>query len=313
MRGALLTILFLAGEFASSTALLRVRPHVVVTPNSDVKMSMLVDTHDVSPDLLNKLAKLSLTVAPAYGEKQELSSANISAILRPLIQAERESANPSLQVVIPKTVVIDTEKRDLDPDMVQTELLQAWEPLCPECQLEIEGLSLPKVASIHDWTLHMKSELPRGSFSVPVELVRESGGPITAWINGRLVTKRKVPVASRSFNMGELLNPQDFTWQFRDTSFALDGAPSAEEVSGKRLRQGLRAGDILWKGMLEREKAIHAGDLVELKSSEGAFEVSLSVVAQQDAYIGDVIRLKNPNTNTMLMGQVTGQDEVELR
>jgi flagella basal body P-ring formation protein FlgA len=39
----------------------------------------------------------------------------------------------------------------------------------------------------------------------------------------------------------------------------------------------------------------------------------MSVVAQQDAMIGDVINLKNPKTNNLLTGQVTGFGEVELR
>ena len=46
---------------------------------------------------------------------------------------------------------------------------------------------------------------------------------------------------------------------------------------------------------------------------EKNWEVSLSVVAQQDAYIGDIVNLKHPKTNTTLVGQVTGQGEVELR
>jgi flagella basal body P-ring formation protein FlgA len=125
--------------------------------------------------------------------------------------------------------------------------------------------------------------------------------------------KRKVPVAKRIVNIGERVLASDFTWEYRDTSFAIDGIPLAEELNGKRMKQGLRANEVLFRGMLEKERAIRRGDLVQLRSSEGAWEVTMSVVAQQDAFVGDVIGLKNPKTNTMLMGQVTGQGEVELR
>jgi hypothetical protein len=37
------------------------------------------------------------------------------------------------------------------------------------------------------------------------------------------------------------------------------------------------------------------------------------VIAQQDAFVGDIINLKHPKTNTVLVGKVTGQGEVELR
>src|SRR6185312_11684951 len=99
------------------------------------------------------------------------------------------------------------------------------------------------------------------------------------------------------------------TWEYRDTSFAYDGIPQNDELSGKRLKQSLRAGDILWGSQLERERAVRRGDLVQLRSAEGSWEVSMSVVAQQDGFVGDVISLKNPRSNTMLMGQVTAPGE----
>jgi flagella basal body P-ring formation protein FlgA len=309
----LLAAFTLTGNLAFADAMLRIRPHVIVTPASDVKLSQLVDGQGLSPELMAKMANVSLSVAPAYGEKQELLSANLTSILRPLIQEERARTSVKINLIIPKTVVIDTTKRDLDKDLVQLELLQAWQPLCLDCQLEFEALSLPRIEGIRDWTLRLKSELPRGSFSVPVDLIRENGSATNAWISGRLITKRKVPVAKRILNLGERITAQDFNWEFRDTSYAIDGIPTLEELPGKRLKQGLHAGEPVWRGMLERERAIRAGEMVQLKSSEGPWEVSVSMVAQQDGFVGDVINLKNMKTNNILMGQVTGRGEVELR
>jgi flagella basal body P-ring formation protein FlgA len=298
---------------AHGEALLRVRPHIVVRPLSEVKLSQLVDGQDLSPELKHKIDGIALSVAPAEGEKQEIANANITSVLRPLIQEERARTQKQLHLVIPKTVVIDTVKRTLDAGIIRTELLQAWQPLCADCQLEIEGLGLPRVENLRDWTLHMKAELPRGSFSVPMDLVRENGAPMSAWVSGRMIVKRKVPVARRALNMNERVVAKDFAWEYRDTSFAVDSAPLAEELSGQRMKQGLRAGDVLWRGMLEKERAVRRGEMVQLKSSAGSWEVSISVVAQQDAFIGDVIDLKNPKTGNILMGQVTSPGEVELR
>ena len=309
-----LILLLAAAEFALADAMLRVRPHITAKPNSEVKLSQLVDGQGLSAQLSEKLSSISLSMAPAYGEKQEIANANLTAILRPLIQAEREMrGGERLHVVIPKSVVIDTAKRELSEELVKTELLQAWQPLCPDCRLEVENLSLPKMGEVRDWTLRVKPELPRGSFSVAVDIVRENGAPTMAWISGRIAQKRRVPVAKRALNQGERVLAQDFGFEYRYTSFAIDGVPLTEDFNGRRMKQGLRAGDVLWKGMIEKEKAIRAGDLVQLKSAEGMWEVSMRVIAQQDAFIGDVINLKNPKTNNTLVGQVTGQGEVELR
>lgn len=302
-----------AVTMSEAAPMLRVRPHVVASPNSEVKLSQLVDSQGISAELQTQISNVVLVKAPAQGERIELANASLSTILRPLMHQERERANVRVNLIIPKTVVIDTLKRGIESNLVQLEILQTWQPLCIECQLEIESLSLPRIADIQDWTLRLRAELPRGSFSIPVDLVRTNGSMTSAWVSGRLIIKRKVPVAKRVIGLFELANPQDFNWEMRDTSFAIDGVPAAEEMAGQRLKQGLRANDILWKGMLEKEKSVRRGDLVQLKSSEGSWEVSIRMIAQQDAVMGDVIHLKNPKTNSTLMGQVVGQGEVQLR
>ena len=294
-------------------ALLRVRPHIVVSPNSDVMLGQLVDAQGLSPEFPAQIRAIALSKSPDYGEKQEIANANLTSILRPIIQAERARTKGTIHVVIPKVVTIDTTKHEMEKDLVLSELLQTWQPQCVDCQLDVEALSLPRVAGIKDWTLRLKPELPRGSFSVPVDLVREDGSLTSAWISGRLLTKRKVPVAKRVLNLSDRVTAQDFDWEFRDTSYAIDGIPTGEDFAGQKLRQGLRAGDILWRGMLEKEKAVRRGDLVQLKSFEGSWEVSMRVISEQDGYIGDVINMRNPKTNNVLMGKVVRQGEVELR
>jgi flagella basal body P-ring formation protein FlgA len=306
-------VLALTCSQAWSAVMIRVRPHVVVKPGTEVHLSQLMDTEGLSQESQKKIAAISVSKAPEYGEKQEISSANIVEILREIVQKERARSPESVHLVLPKTVIIDTIKRELSADLIGDELMEAWQPLCADCKLEIEALSPPVISGVRDWTLKIKPELPKGSFSIPVEIVRENGSPISAWVSGRLVTKRKVPVAKRMIGANERLLASDFTWEYRDTSYALDTIPSQDEITGKRLKQALRASDILWRNQLEREKAVHRGEVVQLKSGAADWEVSLSVVAQQDGYIGDIINFKNPKTNNMLVGEVVGQDEVVLR
>lgn len=298
---------------AGAEELLRVKPYIVVAPNVDVKLSQLVDPQGASPDLMSKLSQVSISVSPAYGEKQEIANAAITAALRPFVQDARSQGRKNLMLVVPKSVTIDTQRRLMTADQVSGELMQTWQPLCGDCRLEIDGLSLPKVEGIRDWTLRLKGELPKGSFSIPVDLVKDDNTIFSAWISGRLVTKRKVPVAKRLMNMGDKVTSEDIAWEYRDTSFSFDGAPTAEDFAGKRLRQSVRNDEILWKNLLERERAIRRGEMVQVKSGQRGWEITMSVIAQADAFVGDVVSLKNPKTNNVLMGTVVAQGEVELK
>ncbi len=312
MKGLWLPFLLFC-ELSGAQAVLRVRPHVVVAPNTEVKLAQLIDQQDVPEAVAEKLKQITLTKAPAYGDRQELAQASLMEVLRPIVQEERDRNGSALRLILPKQVVIDTLKRELKTESVTSELLEAWKPLCRNCKLEIEGLSLPAIQGVRDWTLKVKSELPRGSFSIPVDIIRMDQAPVQAWITGRLIVRKKVPVAKRVMAPGDRVQANDFEWTYRDTSFALDGVPAEDELIGRKLRQGLRAGDVIWAANMEKEKAVRRGDLVQVKSGEGAWEVSVTAVAQQDAMIGDVINLKHPKTNNILVGQVVRPGEVVLK
>ncbi len=309
----LIGLLILQVNAAGAEALLRVRPHVVVSPGSDVKLMQLVDAQGLSKESENILQTTPMTKAPAYGERQELAPASLMEALRPIVQAERARSGTSVHLLLPKNVVIDTMKRELDSEMIWTELKQVWQPLCSDCKLELEGLSLPAIQGVRDWSLRIKSELPRGSFSIPVSITREDTAIVNAWISGRLIAKRKVPVLKRSMAANERVQANDFIWEHKDVSFSTDGIPDAEDMIGRQVRQAMRAGDVLWANMVMKEKAIRRGEMVQVTSGAGGWEVSMMVVAQQDAVIGDIINLKNPKTNNILVGQVIGLGEVELR
>ncbi|MGE0527348.1 MAG: flagellar basal body P-ring formation chaperone FlgA [Bdellovibrionales bacterium] len=308
----LLPVLLLGEALSATEIFLRVRPHVVVAAESEVRLMHLVDAEGLTPALQKKLSGIRVSRAPAPGERQQLSKAIFMRLLKPIVHEERQRGS-RIRLLLPNEIVVDTLKRQMMPESVTRELIEAWSPLCSECQLEVDGLSLPKVSQVKDWTLKLKPELPRGSFSVPVTLIREDGASVPAWVSGRLITKRRVPVAKRVLAAQERIQAQDFTWELRDTTLSFDGIPTAEELIGKRVRQGLRADAILWRSLLEKEKAIQRGELVQVKSGDEDWEVSLNVIAQQDAYVGDVVSLRNPKTNSVLMGQVVARGEVELR
>lgn len=313
MKILLPVLLFSISLRAAAEPMMRIRPHMVASPNSEVTLRQVIDANEISESTLKQLDQIILAKTPKLGERLELTNIALMEILRPIVQEERQRTNRQVVLVVPKVVTLDTEKRSLDTDTVTAELIQVWQPLCGDCRLEIEGLSLPRLSDVRDWKLKIKSEVPRGSFSVAIDLIRENGSVSSAWVAGRLINKQKVPVAKRALQIGERVQAADFLWEYRDTSYAVDGAPGPDELIGKQMKRGLRAGEIMWLGALEKEKAIQRGDIVQVVSKASGWEVSLSVIADRDAFVGDTINLKNPKTNSTMIGHVTARGEVELK
>jgi flagella basal body P-ring formation protein FlgA len=301
------------GSMARAETFIRVRPNVYAPPNSEVKLSQLVDSDGLSPSVQAKLRSIAVSKAPDEGERQEIDDANIMAVLRPIVQEERVRSKRQIQLIVPKTVTVVTSHNELDRKQIESELMQAWKPLCARCQLDIQSLNIPNVKNIRDWSLKISGDLPKGSFSVPMNIIRADGSPLSAWVSGRLIVKRRVPVATHLLNINERVTAKDFDWIYKDTSYAIDGIPTAEDLVGQRLKQGLRADDILWKNMLERERAVRRGDLVQIRSSSGSWEVTMNAVAQEDGFVGDMINLKTAKSNTTLVGEITGHGEADIK
>ena len=81
---------------------------------------------------------------------------------------------------------------------------------------------------------------------------------------------------------------------------------------GKRLKQGLRVGDVILSNMLEREKSVLRGEPVQVIVKNSGWSVSLLATAEQDGVIGDRIRLKNNKSNKEIVATITGKAEAEI-
>ena len=130
-----LILLSLWAGLTWAEGVVRIRPQIVVAPQSEVRLSQLVDGQGLSPQFQAKLNEVVLSVAPAYGEKQELANASLTSLLRPLLEEERARAKGAVRVILPRVVIVDTVKHGWDTHLIEAELLQTWQPLCGDCRL----------------------------------------------------------------------------------------------------------------------------------------------------------------------------------
>jgi len=283
-----------------------VRAHSLIQHGSPVVLGDIVDMQGVDEGTKAQLMKLPLSAAPAVGETLEFSMTAISGMLRSALDFADLP-----HVKIPHQVVIERSSHKWEAANVEKELMQLWQPSCLECKLELSDLTLP-AGEFSNWTLKAKAEMPKGGFSIPVE-VRKDGQMVTLWIQGQLTIRKLVPVAKRVLYFGERIQAADVEWIWRDVTMAQDGVPSSTDVLGRRIKTALRSGDIVFAGNLEREKALRRGEVARVISGHGEWEVSTNAIAQQDAEVGDTVTLKNPRTNRDLTGVVVAKDEVEIR
>jgi len=287
----------------------------VSSEKADLHLVDVADLSGFTKEEEKEIGQLKLISDLKWNQSKTLSSAEISQIIRTdLAQIENEWGR-KIQLKVPSQVKVERKMRSLDVKNVTADLKSIFSQMCEACEIEISHVSVPRLPAQNQnaWTIPSPRVLPRGSFSVPVEVMKEQGEKQIFWIQGRLNVFRQVPVALRAIGLGERLQKSDIGLERKDLTFAQDSTPNIEEIQGRRLKQSLRAGSVIFSNHIEQEKALRRGEVVKIRSGQGGWEVALSAVAEQDGVIGDSVRVRNPKSNLTLVGIVTGPGEVELR
>lgn len=170
--------------------------------------------------------------------------------------------------------------------------------------------------------------LPAGTLAVRPRFLAASGGlskRVCVWLDVRVNDKleRSVPVwltvsayaptlvAKRAIKPREKLAPAWFSAEERDVA-ALGRNPlaTAGDIVGQRARSFIAAGAIVQMKDLERSPSVIADDLVDVRVQSGPIVIETQAVAQQDGYVGDRVRLRNPTTAAIYTARVVGDKSV---
>jgi flagella basal body P-ring formation protein FlgA len=96
------------------------------------------------------------------------------------------------------------------------------------------------------------------------------------------------------------------------TNIQMDRLPTTEEVVGAQARRDIRAGELLTDATLVVPPAVKSGDEVRVSVSTGRIEVTGVGHASGSGRVGDLIRVRMPNSRKGLKARITGPGSVEI-
>lgn len=306
-----LITLFLSFVFyaTASASTIVIKSKAKVVGEKHISLYSLVKTKTLSAVMKSKLKKVILSDAPQKGERRIFTSRAISQALRSKIK------DKSIKFVIPKHVIVENPVYTITQEAVKTKILETWKSMCAECEFTFTDFKLPKVSQhlkSNSWQIQSSGNVPMGSFSELLK-IKNNSETINYWVTGHVKISKKVPVLKRTLFIGQSIQPEDIQYEVRDITFLKNRTvPKKDQIFGKRLRTGLRSNEIVWMDSLAREKALNRGDIVQVSQDEEEWSVSLNAIAQQDGFVGDIVKLLNPNTNKMISGKVIGKNKVSL-
>lgn len=312
MRLVLVFLIFILATLSawSEGGELRFRPYVKVSDEKNIRLNQLVETDGISAETLKILKNTVIADAPPLGEQRILTSQLISEVIR------KQLPNKFKAVRIPSQITIANRGYEISEEVLRAELISQWKNSCEACRLQIESIRapvLPVNLKNRPWKLEVKSGLPKGSFTEKLLVESQDGQLNSFWVNGQLVVMKKVPVATRSLNMNFRLKMDDFKYEWRDVTHATDGTLAESEIIGQQVRFSIPADQVIWANSVVRERAVKRGDIVRVTAGSDEWQVVLQAVTEQDAFVGDIINVRNVQSKKIITGEVVGPGQVVVR
>ncbi len=304
------------GAQASTVASIQVKSSAELEMEREITIGDIAEFSGFAEDEVGELQSVRLGEAPAGGETRTFTSEGLSRVFRAHLPRLQEKRVDRIQLTIPARVVVSRKAFRLEARDVENEIRTQLGAVCPACEVDIRRLAMPvlgpKFPSSASWKLRLRPELPKGSFSAPIE-IDGPGGRRTFWVSGQLSVYRTVPVAKRAIGIGERIAANDVEFQRKDVTYASDSFPSETELSGAVAARAIAAESFVGRAMLRREPALRAGDAVKIVAGGEGWQVSADGVAQSGGHVGDTVRVKIQRTQKTLSGLLREKGLIEVR
>jgi flagella basal body P-ring formation protein FlgA len=132
----------------------------------------------------------------------------------------------------------------------------------------------------------------------------------TVYTTARIDAAASVLIAAKPLARGHHPAVSDVRPEHRELAGLHAGyLTSSEELHGKRLRRGVRAGAVVVPSMLESIPLVQRGETVTLRFDSELFRVLAEGTALEDAGRGEHLRIRSHSSNRIVHGQV-GEDRV---
>jgi len=297
------------------TSLVWARPEVIFPTEAEVSNTAVIsvfqvaEIKDLSGIAFSEIAKMPLVDKIEDQESVTLSGEEVSKKLRTLVKNSDvlKKLNPAFH--IPSEIRLRIRKDGYSKEDLEKSIKNFVGARCGACTLQVRLNALPK-ANLATASIDWDQEIKFGSFMLAV---RESDQYANKWITGTLKVQKKVPVARKLIRFGERIQSEDIEIQDTDISFLKEEAPEVAQVVGMRTNRTLTPRMPVLLSDLKREPATTRGQVVKALIGDNDFEVSINASAEENGFIGDVIKIKNPETQKTMSATVIDKGVVKVQ
>lgn len=291
------------------------RPEVIFPNEAEVSNTTVISVFQVaelkefSGVAFNEIAQMPLAEKIETQDSVVLSGEEVSKKLRALVKNSEvlKKLNPAFK--IPSEIRIKIRQDGFSKIEIEKSLRNVLAARCNTCTYQIRLNALPKMTS-KNWNIEWDQEIKLGSFMIPVRVENQFSN---TWITGTARAQKLVPVAKKLIRFGERLQAEDLEMIETDVTFVKEETPEMNTIVGMIANRSLTPRMPIILSDLKREPAARKGQVVKALVGDQTFEVSINASAEENGFIGDVIKIKNAETQKVMSAIVIEKGVVKVQ
>lgn len=295
---------------------------IIVAPESKVEggvitLGQLADVSGDDVEWVRSLRQLKLGSAPPLGSSTVLSKELLNMRLR-----ATGSDFSGIVWQIPESVTVTTNSQVVNGQALLDKAVATIEQQIGH-GVSSEDYNITPVTGVQDviipaGTMMLSADVPYG-----VRYNTTTNVTVSISVNGQLFSKvalnfnvklyGQVVVVNRQVSFGEILTTDNVRYERLETGRLGAGYfKDMNKVLGLAARRSLPPGMVVLDTNVNKPLLIKQGNMVNIVAYIGSMEVSATGQAMQDGSEGQLIRVKNINSNKIMSAKVLNESTVQV-
>lgn len=186
--------------------------------------------------------------------------------------------------------------------------------ICGDCETHLSHLTLPNFQVTDDTEIQIDfSNLSlKTNFLSPLT-ISDRHGVRSYWLSGQIRIEKPTFILNKNLALGSTITDNDIMLIKKEWSNSINAISDKSKIVDAKLSRSLQQGSLIRPEDLRKEFAIQRGQTVKVVSTTDQFELSVQAIAEQNASIGESVKLKNLLTKKDLVGVVKEKGLVEIQ
>lgn len=269
---------------------------IEVSPRASINAFDVVEAKNMTDAVADELKEVVLS---AEGKNETLSKAALAKLLRGV----------KARFVLPSEMKLLRSRNAISRMEVERKVKNKIYSDCNACEVQVVVSNIPQNLS-SDWELDLNIDLTKKTVMIPI--YSASNTSLKNWIVAEIKRYQKVPVLNQSVKFGEVLAPEMFTVEKREISNVRNTFQNLEALEGMQASRFLNAGQLVQYGDVKREQVLKRGQMVKAIVGNNSFEVVISAEAQEAGSVGEIVKVKNLDSQRVFAGKIIERGVVRI-